>query len=87
MDKEMILKQLIEEVIPETVKEGHEFPAIMNQDTPLTALTDSLNFVELVLNAETKFEITFEETELMMSSFSTIDSLAELIAQKTAELK
>lgn len=52
-------------------------------ETELSALSlDSLSFVELIVNLESEFEIEFEDEELNIYDYSTVDDIILLVRRK-----
>jgi acyl carrier protein len=65
---------------------GERLPAAFDDDDDLfaTSLVSSLFALELVLFVEEEFGIKIENQDLERDNFRTVNSLAQLVARKTA---
>lgn len=61
---------------PENVKK-------LSGETPLTTIgVDSLNCIDIVINIESGFNIEFDDEDLFMDNFRTLNRLHQIVSQK-----
>ncbi len=81
MDRTQIdskLKEVIEEVMPEI--ENIDFSASITQEYGV----NSVSLIRLILAVESKFDVSFNDYELALSSYDTFGDLAATVAEKLA---
>ncbi|MBQ9200080.1 MAG: acyl carrier protein [Lachnospiraceae bacterium] len=81
MDRTQIdskLKEVIEEVMPEI--ENIDFSASITQEYGV----NSVSLIRLILAVESKFDVSFNDYELALSSYDTFGDLAATVVEKLA---
>ncbi|UJF31362.1 acyl carrier protein [Paenibacillus hexagrammi] len=59
----------------------------LSGEEPLSQIgLDSINCMEVVVNLEEEFSITFNDEELLLENLNTIQKLLQLVTQKQAEI-
>lgn len=81
MDRTQIdskLKEVIEEVMPEIDN--------IDMSTSITQVygVNSVSLIRLILAVESKFDVSFNDYELALSSYDTFGDLAATVAEKLA---
>ena len=81
MDRTQIdskLKEVIEEVMPEIDN--------IDMTTSITQVygVNSVSLIRLILAVESKFDVSFNDYELALSSYDTFGDLAATVAEKLA---
>ncbi|MBH0357132.1 acyl carrier protein [Bacillus toyonensis] len=60
----------------------------LSQEEDLTMVgLDSIKSIELIVELEAEFNIVFEDNELLLDNFKTINLITELVSQKVAVQK
>lgn len=82
MDKEQINKKL-EEVISDVMPDIED----INMTSSITDIygVNSVSLIRLIVAAESKFDISFSDYELALSSYDTFGDIAAVIAEKLAQ--
>lgn len=82
MDKEQINKKL-EEVINDVMPDIED----INMTFPIVDIygVNSVSLIRLIVAAESKFDISFSDYELALSSYDTFGDIAAVIAEKLAQ--
>lgn len=81
MEKEQIVKKL-EEVIHDVMPEIEDIN--MNASITDEYGVNSVSLIRLIVAAESKFDISFTDYELALSSYDTFGDLAATVAEKLA---
>lgn len=83
MDRNLIINSLLEKLRIILALSDYEFTA--NED--LTSLgLDSIKSVHLIVEIEEKFNIIFEDEELLFENFSALDKIVDRIQSKLVTL-
>ena len=82
MDKEQINKKL-EEVINDVMPDIED----INMTSSIVDIygVNSVSLIRLIVAAESKFDISFSDYELALSSYDTFGDIASVIAEKLAQ--
>ncbi|MCM1288447.1 MAG: acyl carrier protein [Clostridium sp.] len=82
MDKEQINKKL-EEVISDVMPDIED----VNMTSSITDIygVNSVSLIRLIVAAESKFDVSFSDYELALSSYDTFGDIAAVIAEKLAQ--
>ena len=72
--KEMIVERLFLNVKPDEIPNDADLMA--------TYKIDSVNLFEIVVGLEEQFEITMEDDDFNIETFSTVDNIAEFVQTK-----
>lgn len=82
MDKEQINKKL-EEVICDVMPDIED----INMTSSITDIygVNSVSLIRLIVAAESKFDVSFSDYELALSSYDTFGDIAAVIAEKLAQ--
>lgn len=82
MDKEQISKKL-EEVISDVMPDIED----INMTSSITDIygVNSVSLIRLIVAAESKFDVSFSDYELALSSYDTFGDIAAVIAEKLAQ--
>ena len=82
MDKEQINKKL-EEVISDVMPDIED----INMTSSITDIygVNSVSLIRLLVAAESKFDVSFSDYELALSSYDTFGDIAAVIAEKLAQ--
>ncbi|MDE5873467.1 MAG: acyl carrier protein [Lachnospiraceae bacterium] len=82
MDKEQINKKL-EEVINDVMPDIED----INMTSSIVDIygVNSVSLIRLIVAAESKFDISFSDYELALSSYDTFGDIAAVIAEKLAQ--
>lgn len=82
MDKEQIYKKL-EEVISDVMPDIED----INMTSSITDIygINSVSLIRLIVAAESKFDVSFSDYELALSSYDTFGDIAAVIAEKLAQ--
>ncbi|MCM1084029.1 MAG: acyl carrier protein [Clostridium sp.] len=82
MDKEQINKKL-EEVISDVMPDIED----INMTSSITDIygVNSVSLIRLIVAAESKFDVSFSDYELALSSYDTFGDIAAVIAEKLAQ--
>jgi acyl carrier protein len=60
----------------------------INEKTKLSEISlDSLSFIQLIVNLEDEFDIQFEDEELNIYDFKTVNDLVDIVEEKINEKK
>lgn len=81
MEKEQIVKKL-EEVIHDVMPEIDDIN--MNASITNEYGVNSVSLIRLIVAAESKFDVSFTDYELALSSYDTFGDLAATVAEKLA---
>lgn len=82
MDKDQITKKL-EEVILDVLPDAEKID--MNASITSVYGVNSVSLIRIIVAAENKFDISFTDYELALSSYDTFADLAATVAGKIAE--
>ncbi|MCD1258643.1 acyl carrier protein [Paenibacillus athensensis] len=78
-DKISEIVAMVFRIDPENVKK-------MSGDELLSTIgMDSINCMEIVVNIEEEFSVTFNDEELLLDNLNTLNKLAQIVEQKTSE--
>ena len=82
MDKEQINKKL-EEVINDVMPDIED----INMTSSIVDIygVNSVSLIRLIVAAESKFDVSFSDYELALSSYETFGDIAAVIAEKLAQ--
>lgn len=82
MDKNQIVKKL-EEVIRDVMPDVED----INMTSSITEIygVNSVSLIRLIVASESKFDISFDDYELALSSYDTFGDLAATIEEKLAQ--
>ncbi|MBD5095566.1 MAG: acyl carrier protein [Lachnospiraceae bacterium] len=82
MDKEQINKKL-EEVINDVMPDIED----INMTSSIVDIygVNSVSLIRLIVAAESKFDVSFSDYELALSSYDTFGDIAAVIAEKLAQ--
>ncbi len=82
MDKEQINKKL-EEVISDVMPDIED----INMTSSITDIygVNSVSLIRLIVAAESKFDVSFSDYELALSSYDTFGDIAAVISEKLAQ--
>ncbi len=82
MDKEQINKKL-EEVISDVMPDIED----INMASSITDIygVNSVSLIRLIVAAESKFDVSFSDYELALSSYDTFGDIAAVISEKLAQ--
>jgi len=69
-----LVERLMLDVAPEEIGDDQELTSAYD--------LDSVRLFELVIGTEEEFEVTFEDDEFSVEKFSTVQSIADCIAEK-----
>ena len=58
---------------------------ILLEDSPYNSNLDSLSLVELLVTIEREFEIEFDDEELFIGNYKTLNDLCEVVIKKVEE--
>jgi acyl carrier protein len=72
--KDMIVERLFLNVSPEDIPDGANLMDTYN--------IDSVNLFEIVVGLEEQFEVTLEDDDFNVETFSTVDNIAGFVAGK-----
>ncbi len=80
------LRTELRNFIEETFLYMHPDVVLADDEELLTrGLVDSLGFVELVEEVQTRYEITVADDEITEANFGSIDAITAFVARKRAE--
>lgn len=82
MDKEQINKKL-EEVISDVMPDIEDIN--MTSSIADNYGVNSVSLIRLIVAAESKFDVSFSDYELALSSYDTFGDIAAVIAEKLAQ--
>ncbi len=82
MDKEQINKKL-EEVISDVMPDIED----INMTSSITDIygVNSVSLIRLIVAAESKFDVSFSDYELALSSYDTFGDIVAVISEKLAQ--
>ena len=72
--KDMIVERLFLKVQPDAIPDAGNLMDLYN--------IDSVNLFEIVVGLEEDFGVSLEDTDFSTETFSTVDNIAEFVAQK-----
>ncbi|MEI6503174.1 MAG: acyl carrier protein [Armatimonadota bacterium] len=72
--KDMIVERLFLKVQPDAIPDEGNLMDLYN--------IDSVNLFEIVVGLEEDFGVSLEDTDFSTETFSTVDNIAEFVAQK-----
>jgi acyl carrier protein len=75
--KKMIVERLFLNVAPEDIEDEENLMDEYN--------IDSVNLFEIIVGLEDEFEITLEEDDFNVETFSTVSNIAEFVERKRSE--
>jgi acyl carrier protein len=75
--KKMIVERLFLNVAPEDIEDEENLMDEYN--------IDSVNLFEIIVGLEDEFEITLEEDDFNVETFSTVSNIAEFVEKKRSE--
>ncbi len=75
--KEMIVERLFLNVAPEDIPDDANLMETYN--------IDSVNLFEIVVGLEEEFEITLQDADFSVETFSTVNNIAAFVEQKRSE--
>ncbi|MCE5219520.1 phosphopantetheine-binding protein [bacterium] len=75
--KKMIVERLFLNVAPEDIEDEEN---LMDEYS-----IDSVNLFEIIVGLEDEFEITLEEDDFNVETFSTVSNIAEFVEKKRSE--
>jgi len=75
--KEMIVERLFLNVAPEDIPDDANLMETYN--------IDSVNLFEIVVGLEEEFEITLQDADFSVETFSTVANIAAFVEQKRSE--
>lgn len=79
----MELREQIAAVISEVLNADFEEIKNISGDETLNRIgVDSVNFIDVIISLEDKFNITFDDEELLLQNLNTINKLYKIISEK-----
>lgn len=82
----MELEKEVLQIVANVLKASEEVAATVDWETPLHTIgLDSLNCVEVIVMLEEKFDIVFEDEELMIDRLNTVRKLTDTILLKRGQ--
>ncbi|SFL80355.1 Phosphopantetheine attachment site [Paenibacillus sp. 1_12] len=83
MSQTILNKDSITDFVRNMVKEVLQTDEALTEDKELASLgMDSFNSMNLVIEFETRFEIVFDDEELLFENFATLRSMVDRICAK-----
>lgn len=76
----------IEKELKNIFKENLEISSEIESGKSISEyITNSIDFIKIIVGVETKFDIEFEDEDLQLERFQTINDIIEYIQQKVNE--
>jgi len=75
--KELVVECLFLDVAPDSIGDADNLMEVHN--------VDSVNLFEIVVALEDDYDISFEDEDFDVETFSTVGSIADLVERKKAE--